>query len=235
LGQAAGCNQTQKRLQPGSVRPHKSNKLSGRRWPGYGWPGTGCPARPCRATKSNTPLVSGQLTTSPTSSLQEGSPQQVSASHEKSPPRTTSPRLRLVRGPGHTTRAQGMSTTTDACGEIVPHAMQVQQLAAMQGAHPDKSLNAGLTGCAASHHHHLPLGLGHSSTLYDAHEPRLRLKRGGLVKYSGRLRQTRTTWRRRQASQDEQSHPATRRLPQPSTTTQLQCVNQASRLNFNAS
>jgi hypothetical protein len=27
--------------------------------------------------------------------------------------------------------------------------MQVQQLAAMQAAHPDKSLNAGLTGCVA--------------------------------------------------------------------------------------
>jgi hypothetical protein len=27
--------------------------------------------------------------------------------------------------------------------------MQVQQLAAMQAAHPAKSLNAGLTGCAA--------------------------------------------------------------------------------------
>jgi hypothetical protein len=29
---------------------------------------------------------------------------------------------------------------------MIPHAMQVQQLAAMQAAHTDKSLNAGLTG-----------------------------------------------------------------------------------------
>jgi hypothetical protein len=35
---------------------------------------------------------------------------------------------------------------TDARGGKIPHAMQVQQLAAMQAAHPDKSLNAGLTG-----------------------------------------------------------------------------------------
>jgi hypothetical protein len=33
-----------------------------------------------------------------------------------------------------------------ACGTI-PHAMQIQQLAVMQAADPDKSLNAGLTGC----------------------------------------------------------------------------------------
>jgi hypothetical protein len=39
-----------------------------------------------------------------------------------------------------------MSATTDARGGKIPHAMQVQQLAAMQEAHPDKSLNAGLTG-----------------------------------------------------------------------------------------
>jgi hypothetical protein len=30
--------------------------------------------------------------------------------------------------------------------EMIPHTMQVQQLVAMQAAHPDKSLNAGLTG-----------------------------------------------------------------------------------------
>jgi hypothetical protein len=42
-----------------------------------------------------------------------------------------------------------MSTTTDARGGMIPHVMQVQQLVAMQSAHPNKSLNAGLTGCAA--------------------------------------------------------------------------------------
>jgi hypothetical protein len=98
----------------------------------------------------------------------------------------------------------------------------------MQAAHPDKSLNAGLTSCAASHHHHLSLcytqaQLRHSSTLYDTHEPRLRLKHGGLVRYSSRLRQAQTTRRRSQASRDEQSRPATRRLPRQSITAQLQC------------
>jgi hypothetical protein len=44
---------------------------------------------------------------------------------------------------------RGVSTTTDACGGTIPHAMQVQQLAAMQAAHPDKSLNAGLTNYVA--------------------------------------------------------------------------------------
>jgi hypothetical protein len=64
----------------------------------------------------------------------------------------------------------------------------------------------------------------HSSTLYNAHGPRLRLGRGGLVKYSGRLRQTQTTRRRSQTSRNEQSRPATRRLPRQSITTQLQCA-----------
>jgi hypothetical protein len=45
--------------------------------------------------------------------------------------------------------ARGASTTTDTRGGTIPHAMQVQQLAVMQATHPDKSLNAGLTGCAA--------------------------------------------------------------------------------------
>jgi hypothetical protein len=64
----------------------------------------------------------------------------------------------------------------------------------------------------------------HSSTLYDAHGPRLRLGRGGLVTYSGRLRQTQTTRRRSQASRDEQSRPAMRQLPRQSITAQLQCA-----------
>jgi hypothetical protein len=76
---------------------------------------------------------------------------QVSASHEKSPPRTRS--LRLARPPPALTGAWAMahdaSTTTDACGGTIPHVMQIQQLAAMQAADPDKCLNAGLIGCAA--------------------------------------------------------------------------------------
>jgi hypothetical protein len=46
-------------------------------------------------------------------------------------------------------QTHSVSTTTDACGGTIPHVMQVQQLAAMQEAHPNKSLNAGLTGYAA--------------------------------------------------------------------------------------
>jgi hypothetical protein len=42
-----------------------------------------------------------------------------------------------------------MSTTTDAREGMIPHHVQVQQLAAIQAAQPDKSLNAGLTSCAA--------------------------------------------------------------------------------------
>jgi hypothetical protein len=69
---------------------------------------------------------------------------QVSASHEKSLPRTTTP-----APTGAWAQTHGTSTATDSCGGTIPHAMQVQQLAAMQAALPNKSLNASLTGCAA--------------------------------------------------------------------------------------
>jgi hypothetical protein len=64
----------------------------------------------------------------------------------------------------------------------------------------------------------------HSSSLFDVHEPRLRLGHGKLGKYSRRLRRVRTTRRTSQAFQNEQSNPATRRLPQLGVTTRLQCV-----------
>jgi hypothetical protein len=116
-------------------------------------------------------------------------------------------RLRLAREPGRTAKAHDASTTTDACGGTIPHAIQVQQLVAMQAAHPDKSLNLGLTGChpiaIISHSATRKLSPRHLSTLYDAHEPRLRLGRGKLGKYSGRLRQARTTQRTSQASRNE--------------------------------
>jgi hypothetical protein len=133
---------------------------------------------------------------------------------DKSSPRTTS--LRLARqvsashdhppAPTGTWVWRGASTGREhyhrrAWGTI-PHVMQIQQLAAMQAAHLDKSLTAGVTSCAA-----IPspssLALPHASSahgtqapLYDAHEPRLKLGRGGLVRYSGRLRQAQTTRRR---------------------------------------
>jgi hypothetical protein len=46
--------------------------------------------------------------------------------------------------------AHDVSTTTDARGGATPHAMQIQQLAAMEVANPNKSLNAGLIGCAVT-------------------------------------------------------------------------------------
>jgi hypothetical protein len=106
--------------------------------------------------------VSSQLVASPTSSPLEGSPRENSASHEKSPPRTTShpltrqvsashekslPRIRSPAPAGMWAQAHSASTTTDARGETILHVMQVQQLAAMQAAHPNKGLNASLTGC----------------------------------------------------------------------------------------
>jgi hypothetical protein len=83
--------------------------------------------------------------------------------------------------------------------------MQIQQLAAMQVAGPDKGLNAGLTDCAAiqspsSLSATRKLSPRHSSTPYDELEPRLKLKCGGLVMYSGGLRRQETTQRRCQAS-----------------------------------
>jgi hypothetical protein len=88
--------------------------------------------------------VFGQLAASPNSSPLEESPRQVSAPDEKSLPRTTSP-----APAGTWAQTHSASTTTNARGGTIPHVMQVQQLAAMQAAHPNKSLNAGLTSCAA--------------------------------------------------------------------------------------
>jgi hypothetical protein len=96
-----------------------------------------------RPTLARHPAFS-QLAASPTISPLEESPRQVSASHDKSSPRMRSP------APASTwAQMHSVSTTTDVCGGTIPHVMQVQQLAAMQAAHPNKSLNAGLTSCAA--------------------------------------------------------------------------------------
>jgi hypothetical protein len=72
--------------------------------------------------------------------------------------------------------------------------MKIHQLAVMQVAGPDKSLMLVCPAARPSHQHNLPLchtqaqpkALKHP---YNEHEPRLRPKRGGLVKYLGRLRQ----------------------------------------------
>jgi hypothetical protein len=153
----------------------------------------------------------------------------VSASHDKSPPRTTSldfarqVRLRLVRG----AQTHDSGTTTDAHEGANLHVTRKQQLAAMQATRPGKSLNAGLTSRATITSPssptlpHTRLNPRHSSTLYDAHEPRLRFGRGKLGKHSGRLRQFQTTQGEGQASRREQSSPATRRLPRQGIATAL--------------
>jgi hypothetical protein len=88
--------------------------------------------------------VFGQLAASTTSFPLEEPPRQVSASHDKSLPRTRS------LAPTDTwAQMHGMGIATDACGRTNLHVTKEQQLADMQAAYPVKSLNAGLTGYAA--------------------------------------------------------------------------------------
>jgi hypothetical protein len=113
----------------------------------------------------------------------------VSTSHDKSPPRTTNPALTSAWAQMH-----GARIATDARGGTNIHVTRERQLAAMQAVCPGKSLNASLTGCTAITSPssptlpHTRLNPRHSSTLYDAHKPRLRLGRGKLGKHSGKLR-----------------------------------------------
>jgi hypothetical protein len=115
---------------------------------------------------------------------------QVSASHDKSLPRTASPAPTSAWAQTHDS-----GIATDADGGANLHVTREQQLAAMQTTCPGKSLNAGLTSCSTITSPssptlpHARLNPRHSSTLYNAHEPRLRLGRGKLGKHSGRLRQ----------------------------------------------
>jgi hypothetical protein len=149
----------------------------------------------------------------------------ASASHDKSPPRTTSPAPTSAWA-----LTQNSSITTDAHEGANLHVTWEQHLAAMQTTCPGKSFNAGLTSRAtitspsSPSLPHARLNPGHSSTLYDAHEPRLRLGQGKLGKHSGRLRQAQTTLGEGQVSRREQSNPATRRVPGQGITTRLQCT-----------
>jgi hypothetical protein len=84
--------------------------------------------------------------------------------------------------------------TADAHEGANLHVTRKQQLAAMQATYPSKSLNAGLTSRATITSPsptlpHARLNPRNSTTIYDEHEPRLRLGRGKLGKHSGRLRQ----------------------------------------------
>jgi hypothetical protein len=84
---------------------------------------------------------------------------------------------------------------------------------------PAGALNVNLTGRAAITSPstfvlpHAKLSPRHSSTLYDARGPRLKLTRGKTNENSGRLKQTQTTREEGQASRKEQFNPATRRPP----------------------
>jgi hypothetical protein len=101
----------------------------------------------------------------------------------------------------------------------------------MQAADPDKSLNAGLTGCAAIPSPSSPT-VPHASSARGTQAPPTTSSgldlgssvHGGLVKYSRGLRQQRTTRWKCQASRDGQSRSATRQLPRPSITTPHQYV-----------
>jgi hypothetical protein len=166
--------------------------------------------------------VFGQVAASPTSFPLEEPP---SALHDKSPPRTTSPAPTSAWALTHE-----LGIATDAHEGANLHVTRQQQLAAMQTTCPSKSLNACLTsrGTITSPSSpalpHARLNPRHSSTLYDAHEPTLRLGRGKLGKHSGRLRQAQTTRGEGQASRKEQSNPTTRRLPRQGIATRLQCT-----------
>jgi hypothetical protein len=191
-----------------------------RRSPPFTWSSTCVVGRrsSSRPSLARRPILS-QLVAPPTSFTLE---EPVSASHDKSPPRATSsaPTSAWVQ-------THDASIATDVYGETNLHVTQEQQLAAMQAACPGKSLNAGLAGCtvitssSSSTLSHARLHPRHSSTLYDAHKPRLRLGRGKLGKYSGRLRRAQTTRGEGQASWREQSNPATRRLSRQGIATWL--------------
>jgi hypothetical protein len=105
--------------------------------------------------------VFGRVAASPTNFPLE---EPVSASHDKSPPHTTSPAP---------TSAWGIATDADGGANL--HVTREQQLAAMQTTRPSKSLNAGLTSCttitspSSPTLPHARLRPRHSSTLYDAH------------------------------------------------------------------
>jgi hypothetical protein len=100
----------------------------------------------------------------------------------------------------------------------------------MQATCPGRSLNASLTSRvtitspSTSTLPHAKLSPRHSSTLYDARRPRLRLTRGKSSKYSGRLMQDQTTRGKDQVSRSEQPDPATWRHPRQDTKTKLQCI-----------
>jgi hypothetical protein len=124
-------------------------------------------------------------------------------------------RLRLVRGPRHTAQARPPTHTgkriSTSCGDDSWRPCRRPALA--------RALNANLTSRttitspSTSVLSHAKLSPRHSSTLYDARGPRLRLTRGKTNENSGRLKQTQTTQEEGQASRNEQFNPGTRWPP----------------------
>jgi hypothetical protein len=154
----------------------------------------------------------------PTTSLRLA--QQVSASHGKYLPHTTSP-----FPTGAWAQTHDSNTTTDAYGGANLHVMQIQQLAAMQAARPDKSLNAGLTSCAVVTSPSSPT-LPHANSARGTQAPsttRTSLDSGSGVasQASARADQDKPKLLREVAKRPEVNSlsPATRRLPRQGITT----------------
>jgi hypothetical protein len=147
-----------------------------------------------RLSLARRPVLGG--TAAPTKSLRLA--RQVSAW-------TTSLCLRLVRGPRYTARARPPAHA----GKRISMSYGHDRWRPCRRPAPAGALNANLTSRAAitspstSALPHAKLSPRHSSTLYDVCGPRLRLTRGKTSKYSGRLRQTQTTWEEGQASRKE--------------------------------
>jgi hypothetical protein len=108
-------------------------------------------------------------------------------------------RLRLARGPRHTARARPPTRA----GRRISTSRGDDSWRPCRRPAPAGALNASLTSrtsITSPSTSTLPrakLSLRHSSTLYDACGPRLRLTRGKSSKYLGRLRQDQTTRGRR--------------------------------------
>jgi hypothetical protein len=115
-----------------------------------------------------------------------------------------------VRGPRHTARVRPPTHV----GKRISTSYGVGSWRPCRRPAPAGALNANLTSRTAitspstSVLPHTKLSPRHSSTLYDACKPRLRLTRGKASKYSGRLKQAQTTRGEGQASQKEQFNPS---------------------------
>jgi hypothetical protein len=135
---------------------------------------------------------------------------------DKSPPRTASlhlarqVRLRLVRGPRQTARARlPMHARKRISTSYGDNSRRPCRRPAPAGAlNVNLTSRAAITSPSTSALPHAKLSPRHSSTLYDARGPRLRLTRGKTSKYSSRLRQAQTTRGEGQASWKERFNPS---------------------------